>query len=74
MTRGLLWWLGGKESPANTGDAGSTLETRKSPGEGNSSPLQYPCLEKPMDRGAQWATGHGVIRAGRNLVTKQQYM
>ena len=33
-----------------------------SPGEGNGNPLQYACLENPMDRGAWWATGHGVAK------------
>ena len=32
----------------------------RSPGEGNGNPLQYSCLENPMDRGAWWATVHGV--------------
>ena len=39
-------------------------------GEGNGNPLQYPCLEKPMDRGVWWATVHGVTRVGHELVTK----
>ena len=39
-------------------------------GEGNSNPLQYSCLENPMDRGAWQATVHGVARVGHNLVTK----
>ena len=30
-------------------------------GEGNGNPLQYSCLENPLDRGAWWATGHGVV-------------
>ena len=34
----------------------------RSPGEGNGSPLQYSCLENPMDRGAWWATVHGVAK------------
>ena len=34
------------------------------PGEGNDNPLQYPCLENPMDRGAWWATAHGVTKSG----------
>ena len=41
-----------------------------SPGEGNGNPLQYSCLENPMDRGAWWATVHGVARVGHDLVTK----
>ncbi|KAB0340793.1 hypothetical protein FD754_022823 [Muntiacus muntjak] len=40
------------------------------PGEGNGNPLQYSCLENPMDRGAWQATVHGVARIRHNLVTK----
>ena len=39
-------------------------------GERNGNPLQYSCLEKPMDRGAWQATVHGVARVGHDLVTK----
>ena len=42
----------GKESACNAGDPGSISGLGRSPGEGNSSPLQYSCLENPMDRGA----------------------
>ena len=52
-----------KNPPANTGDVrdvGSNPELGRSPGEGNGSPLQYSCLEKSIDRGAWWATVHGV--------------
>ena len=35
----------------------------RSPGEGNGNPLQYSCLENPMDRGAWWATAHGVTKS-----------
>ena len=42
----------------------------KSPGEGNGNPLQYSCLESPMDRGAWQATVHGVTRVGHDLATK----
>ena len=38
----------------------------------NGNPLQYYCLENPMDRGAQWAIVHGVTRVGYDLLTKQQ--
>ena len=41
-----------KNPPANAGDAGSIPESEKFPGEGNSNPLQYSCLENPMNRGA----------------------
>ena len=42
----------------------------RSPGEGNGNPLQYSCLENPMDRGAWQATVHGVAGVGHDLVTK----
>ena len=48
--------------PANAGDVGSIPGLGRSPGEGNDSPLQYPCLGNPMDRGAWWATVHGVAK------------
>ena len=41
-----------KNLPANAGDAGSTSGLGRSPGGGHVNPLQYPCLENPMDRGA----------------------
>ena len=44
----------------DTRDVGSILGWGISPGEGNGNPLQYSCLENPMDRGAQWATVRGV--------------
>ena len=51
-----------KKLPANAGDMGSVLGLGRSPGEGNDNPLQYPCLENPMDRGAWRATVHGVTK------------
>ena len=39
------------------------------PGEGNGNPLQYSCLENPIDRGAWQAIAHGVERVGPDLVT-----
>ena len=42
----------GKEFACNAGDPGSVPGLRRSPGEGNGNPLQYSCLENPMDRGA----------------------
>ena len=50
----------GKESPSNAGDLGSTPGLGRSPGEGNGNPLQYSCLENPMDRGAWRATVHRI--------------
>ena len=41
-------------------DPGSIPGSGRSPGGGNGNPLQYSCLENPMDRGAQWVTIHGV--------------
>ena len=42
------------------GDMGSMPGSGRSPGGGNGNPLQYSCLKNPMDRGAWWATVHGV--------------
>ena len=60
----------GKESACNAGDLGSIPGSGRSPGEGNSNPLQYSGLENPMDRGAWQATVHGVTRVGHDLATK----
>ena len=49
-----------KESICNAGDPGSIPGSGRSPGGGNGNPLQYSCLENPLDRGAQRATVHGV--------------
>ena len=65
-------WFSGKESACNAGDMVSTPGSGRSLGEGNGSPLQYSCLENPMDRGAWRATVHGVTRVGHDWVTKQQ--
>ena len=51
-----------KNQPANAGDAGSIPQSGRFPGEGNGNPLQYSCLENPMDRGAWQATVHGVTK------------
>ena len=59
-----------KESACNAGDPGSIPGSGKSPGEGNGKPLQYSCLENPMDRGAWQAIVHGAASVGHNLVTK----
>ena len=60
----------GKESACSAGDPSSIPGSGRSPGEGNGNPLQYSCLENPMDRGAWRATVHGVARVGHDLVTK----
>ena len=52
--------------PCNAGDVGDTvliLGSRSSPGGENGNPLWYSCLENPMDRGAWWATVHGVTES-----------
>ena len=51
-----------KNLPFNAGDLGSISELGRSPGEGNDNPLQYSCVGNPMDRGAWWATVHGIPR------------
>ena len=52
-----------KESACNVGDPGSIPGLGRSPGEGNGYPLQYSCLENPMDRRACQATVHGVAKS-----------
>ena len=51
-----------KGSACNVGDPGSILGLRRFPEEGNGHPLQYSCLDNSMDRGAWWATIHGVSK------------
>ena len=45
------------------GDMGLILGLGRSPGEGNGKSFQYSCLENSMDRGAWWATVHGVVKS-----------
>ena len=55
-----------KNLPANTGDARDTDSipgSGRSPGGGNDNPLQYSCLENPMDRGPWQATVHGIAKS-----------
>ena len=53
----------GKEVAGNTGDPGSIPGSERSSGEENGNPLQYSCLENPMDGGAWWATVHRVAKS-----------
>ena len=53
----------GKASACNVGDPGLIPGSERSRGEGNGNPLQYSCLENPMDRGAWWATVHGIAES-----------
>ena len=65
-----------KNLPVNAKDAGSNIPGwgcgEDAPAGGNGNPLQYSCLRNPMDRGAWWATVHGVANSQTCLVTKQQ--
>ena len=54
-------------SACNAGDPGSIPELGRSPGEGNGNPLQYSCLENPMDGGAWEAKVHGVAKSQTRL-------
>ena len=56
-----------KESAYNAGDPGLILGLGRSPGEGNGNPLQYSCLENPMDGGAGRATVHGITKSQTRL-------
>ena len=57
----------GKASVYNAGDLGPSHGLGRSPGKGNGNPLQYCCLENPMDRGGWWATVHGVTKSRTQL-------
>ena len=59
-----------KESACSAGDLGSSPGLGRSPGEGNDNPLQYSCLENPMDRGAWQATDGRIARVEHDLSTK----
>ena len=64
-----------KNPPANAGaseDAGSISRLRRSTEEGKGNPLQYSCLENPMDRGVWWATVHGVTLEEQAWVISQE--
>ena len=65
-----------KNGPANAVDAGDMAlipGLGRSPGEANGNPLQYSCLGNPMDRGAWWATVHGVARVRHDLATEHTH-
>ena len=55
--------LVGKETACNVGDLGSIPGLGRSPEEGNGNPLQYSCLENPMDRGTWQATVHRIAKS-----------
>ena len=64
---GVRWGSAGKEPACSAGDPGSIPGLGRSPGEGIGYPLQYSCLENPMDRGAWWAIVHGVAKSRTRL-------
>ena len=64
---GFLGGSHGKESAWNVGELDSISGSERVPGEGNGNTLQYPCLENSMDRGAWWATVHGVAKSQARL-------
>ena len=71
MIAKLPKWLRGKKKiplakAGDTGDMGSIPRLGRAPEERNGNPLQYSCLENPMDKGTWWATSIGSQRVGHN--------
>ena len=64
ITQGFPGGSEGKAPACNAGDPGWIPGSGSSPGEGNGNPLQYSCLENPMDRAAWRATVHGMAKNG----------
>ena len=67
ITMGFLSCSDSKESACNAGDQGSIPGSERSTGEETGNPLQYSCLENPMDRGAWWATVHTIAKSQTSL-------
>ena len=63
----IPWWLKGKEFVCNAGDMDSIPWLGRFSGEGNGNSLQFLAWEAPMDRGAWWATVHGVTKSQTQL-------
>ena len=61
-----------KNPPASAGDLSLIPGLGRSLGEGSGSPLQYSCLENPMDRGALWTAVLEVVRVRRDLASERQ--
>ena len=76
--KGLPRGSDGKESAGNVSDAGSVPGSGRFPGEGNGYPLQYSCLENPMDRGAWLSVSTGsqkhIKRKSINQTTENIHM
>ena len=68
MSLGFSGGSGSKESACYVGDLGSIPGLGRAPGGGHGNPLQYSCLENPMDIGAWQATGHGLQRVAHDRV------
>ena len=76
LSRFIMGFPGGSEvkaSASNAGDPGSFPGSGRYPGEGNGNPLQYSCLENPMDGGAWRATVHGSQRVGHDCATSLHF-
>ena len=74
---GLPWWLSSKESACSerdTGDTGLIPGSSRSPGGGPGNPLQYSCLENPVDRGPWLATVHGVTESDKTETTEHTHI
>ena len=70
LTKGFPGGISGKNPPVNAGDItdmGSVPGLERSPGGGHGNPLQYSCLESPMDEGAWQATVHRVVKSWTRL-------
>ena len=63
----LSYFITSPTCNCNAGDLGSISGSGRSPGEGNGNPLQYSCLENPVDGRAWWATVHGVAKSQTRL-------
>ena len=69
-TQSLVGFPGGavvKKPPTSAEDLDLIPGSGRAPGGGNGYPLQYSCLENPMDRGAWWVPGHGVAKSRTQL-------
>ena len=67
----LPWWVTGKGATCQYRRGSVIPGSGKFPGEGNGIPLQYSCLQNPMDRGSWWATGHAVAETQKRLSSVQ---
>ena len=64
-----MWVNNPPANAGDTGDAGSVTGLGTAPGEGNGNPLHYSCLGNTIDRGAWWATVHGVLNSRTQIGT-----